>query len=64
LALDVRLIKPLYVVLGAALILMLLILLFIIFGKRKEYECDRCGERKKARKTRRHSCGGKLKRKR
>ena len=60
--LKVRLLKPLYLAGAGALILIILSLVLLI-GRKRTFVCDRCGHRIRARSSpSRHACGGHFKR--
>lgn len=62
LPLSVRLVKPVYAVAGAALLAVLIIVLLILFTRKRRWVCDRCGHRHEGRgRPGRHSCGGRFK---
>ncbi|MBD3209367.1 hypothetical protein GF367_03025 [Candidatus Woesearchaeota archaeon] len=61
--LRTRLIKGAYLV-GGVVVVALVLLIFLLFGGKRTYVCDRCGVRVRTkRRPRRHHCGGRFRRK-
>lgn len=57
-ALKIRIVKEGYLF-AAGAIIVLLLLLFLLWGRKKSFKCDRCGHVTRHRKNpRRHFCGG------